>query len=339
MKTSDFYFDLPEELIAQYPSDRRGESRLIVYNRKNSKLTHSTVSDITDFIDSSNFMVFNNTRVRKARIFGTSDFGGKIEFLLLKQVSDLEWEVICSKSKRQKTGRSYTFPDNIRGMITKSDESGKILKFETEVTDDYLEKNGHIPLPPYIKREDAADDAERYQTVYSSKTGSVAAPTAGLHFTDENLSRIRNNGIDNAFVTLHVGMGTFQPIRAENVEDHQIHEETYEITEKTAEKLNKAKKEGKKIIAVGTTSVRTLESSADENGIIIPGKRKTTLYIYPGYKFRFVDHMFTNFHTPDSTLLLLVSAFAGAENIKKIYTEAIEKRYRFFSYGDAMLLL
>ena len=339
MKTSDFYFDLPEELIAQYPSDRRGESRLIVYNRKNSKLTHSTVSDITDFIDSSNFMVFNNTRVRKARIFGTSDFGGKIEFLLLKQVSDLEWEVICSKSKRQKTGRSYTFPDNIRGMITKSDESGKILKFETEVTDDYLEKNGHIPLPPYIKREDAADDAERYQTVYSSKTGSVAAPTAGLHFTDENLSRIRNNGIDNAFVTLHVGMGTFQPIRAENVEDHQIHEETYEITEETAEKLNNAKKEGKKIIAVGTTSVRTLESSADENGIIIPGKRKTTLYIYPGYKFRFVDHMFTNFHTPDSTLLLLVSAFAGAENIKKIYTEAIEKRYRFFSYGDAMLLL
>ena len=182
MKTSDFYFDLPEELIAQYPSDKRGESRLIVYNRKNNKLTHSTVSDITDFIDSSNFMVFNNTRVRKARIFGTSDFGGKIEFLLLKQVSDLEWEVICSKSKRQKTGKIYTFPDNIRGMITKSDKSGKILKFETEITDDYLEKNGHIPLPPYIKREDAAEDAERYQTVYSLKTGSVAAPYSRSSF-------------------------------------------------------------------------------------------------------------------------------------------------------------
>ena len=340
MKASDFYFDLPEELIAQYPSDKRGESRLIVYNRKSGNLTHSSVGNITDFIDKSCFMVFNNTRVRKARIFGNTDFGGKIEFLLLKQITNLEWEVICSKSKRQKPGKSYTFPDNIRASISRTDENGnKYLKFETEINDDYLEKNGHIPLPPYIKREDVSEDAERYQTVYSEKTGSVAAPTAGLHFTDGILKKINDKGIDSEFVTLHVGMGTFQPLRTEHVEDHAIHEETYEITKETADNLNNAKQCGKKIIAVGTTSVRTLESSVDENGIIIPGKRKTSLYIYPGYKYKFVDHMFTNFHTPDSTLLLLVSAFAGKDEIKNIYKEAVKEKYRFFSYGDAMLLL
>ncbi len=339
MKTSDFYFDLPEELIAQYPSDKRGESRLIVYSRKSRSLTHSRVADITDFIDSSNFMVFNNTRVRKARIFGTSDFGGKIEFLLLKQTSPVEWEVICSKSKRQKPGKTYAFPDNIRGEIIKSDGNNKTLKFSSEINDEYLEKNGHIPLPPYIKREDVLEDSERYQTVYSAETGSVAAPTAGLHFTEENLQKIKSKNIGIDFVTLHVGMGTFQPIRTEYVEEHNIHEETYEISEETAYNLNNAKKAGKKILAVGTTSVRSLESSADENGTIIPGKRKTSLYIYPGYKFKFVDHIFTNFHTPDSTLLLLVSAFTGSENIKNIYREAVEKKYHFFSYGDAMLLL
>ena len=340
MKASDFYFDLPEELIAQYPSDKRGESRLIVYNRKSGNLTHSSVGNITDFIDKSCFMVFNNTRVRKARIFGNTDFGGKIEFLLLKQITNLEWEVICSKSKRQKPGKSYTFPDNIRASISRTDENGnKYLKFETEINDDYLENNGHIPLPPYIKREDVSEDAERYQTVYSEKTGSVAAPTAGLHFTDGILKKINDKGIDSEFVTLHVGMGTFQPLRTEHVEDHAIHEETYEITKETADNLNNAKQCGKKIIAVGTTSVRTLESSVDENGIIIPGKRKTSLYIYPGYKYKFVDHMFTNFHTPDSTLLLLVSAFAGKDEIKNIYKEAVKEKYRFFSYGDAMLLL
>ena len=339
MKASDFYFDLPEELIAQYPSDKRGESRLIVYSRESGKISHSRVSCISDYIDSSCFMVFNNTRVRKARIFGISDFGGKTEFLLLRQISELEWEVICSKSKRQKPGKSYTFPGNIRASISRAEGSSRYLEFETEINDDYLEKNGHIPLPPYIKRDDVTEDAERYQTVYSEKTGSVAAPTAGLHFTAEILDSIKKKGIDSDFVTLHVGMGTFQPLRTENVEDHDIHEETYEITEETAEHLNNAKKEGKKIIAVGTTSVRTLESSADERGVIIPGRRKTSLYIYPGYKYKFVDHMFTNFHTPDSTLLLLVSAFAGRDEIKKIYIEAIRNKYRFFSYGDAMLLL
>ena len=339
MKASDFYFNLPEELIAQYPADKRGESRLIIYNRESGEIKHSMVSGITDYIDSNCFMVFNNTRVRKARIFGTSDFGGKIEFLLLRQISNLEWEIICSKSKRQKLGKSYTFPENITGSISREEDGKKYLEFHTEINDEYLEKHGHIPLPPYIKREDVSEDAERYQTVYSEKIGSVAAPTAGLHFTEEILDNIRKKGIDSEFVTLHVGMGTFQPLRTENVEDHNIHEEYYEITEKTAENLNNAKKAGKKIIAVGTTSVRTLESSADENGVIIPGRRKTSLYIYPGYKFRFVDHVFTNFHTPDSTLLLLVSAFAGKNEIKKIYKEAIDKKYRFFSYGDAMLIL
>ena len=339
MKTSDFYFNLPGELIAQYPSDKRGESRLIVYDRKNGRLTHSCVDNITDFLDSSYHMVFNNTRVRKARLFGISDFGGRTEFLLLRQLTDTTWEVICSKSKRQKPGKSYTFPGNIRGKIIESESSRKILEFNTAVNDSYLDINGHIPLPPYIRREDVSADAERYQTVYSSKTGSVAAPTAGLHFTESNLQKIRNMGIGIDFVTLHVGMGTFEPIRSETVEDHDIHEELYEIADDTAERLNKAKNEGKKIIAVGTTSVRTLESSADENGIIIPGRRKTSLYIYPGYSFRFVDHIFTNFHTPDSTLLLLVSAFAGTDKIKKIYSEAIDKKYRFFSYGDAMLIL
>ena len=339
MKASDFYFDLPEELIAQYPSERRGESRLIVYNREKGEINHSMVSSITDFIDSSCFMVFNNTRVRKARLFGTSDFGGKTEFLLLRQVTELEWEVICSKSKRQKPGKSYSFPGSIKGTVSREEEGKKYIEFSQKINDDYLEKYGHIPLPPYIKREDVSEDAERYQTVYSEKTGSVAAPTAGLHFTEKILGNIREKGVDSDFVTLHVGMGTFQPLRTENIEDHDIHEETFEITEETADHLNNAKKAGKKIIAVGTTSVRTLESSADENGIIIPGRRKTSLYIYPGYKFRFVDHIFTNFHTPDSTLLLLVSAFAGKNEIKKIYSEAIDRKYRFFSYGDAMLLL
>jgi len=338
MKTSDFYFDLPEDLIAQYPADKRGESRLIIYDRKKDKITHSRVKDITGFIDDNTFIVFNNTRVRKARIFAESEFGGKIEFLLLKKISEHDWETICSKSKKQKEGKTYSFPEGIKGTIVKSDGNRKTVRFSTEIDDNYLEKNGHIPLPPYIKRDDISEDAERYQTVFSEKTGSAAAPTAGLHFTEENIEKIKSKGIDIDFVTLHVGMGTFQPIRSENVEEHDIHEEVYEISEGTAERLNRAKKGGKKIIAVGTTSVRTLESSADKNGIIIPGKRKTKLYIYPGYKFRFVDHMFTNFHTPDSTLLLLVSAFAGKENIRKIYSEAIENRYRFFSYGDAMLL-
>ncbi len=339
MKTSDFYFDLPEDLIAQYPADSRGDSRLLVYKKSEHTLIHSTVNNITEFIDKNSVMVFNNTRVRKARIYGISEFGGKTEFLLLEKISPCRWETICSKSKRQKPGKIYHFPDNLTGIITGSEDEKKIIEFSSDIDDMYLDKNGHIPLPPYIKREDAAEDSERYQTVYSRITGSVAAPTAGLHFTEEILTSIREKEISTEYVTLHVGMGTFQPIRTENIKEHKIHEETYEINPDTAERLNKAKKEGKKIIAVGTTSVRTLESSADINGMIIPGKKTTSLYIYPGYNFRFVDQIFTNFHTPGSTLLVLVSAFAGKDNIKKIYSEAVKGKYRFFSYGDAMMII
>ena len=350
MKTSDFYFDLPEELIAQFPPEKRGESRLLVLRQGcrtpcgDINVAHSSVQKLSDFIDENTVVVFNNAKVRKARIFGTSGTGAKTEFLLLEKLDGNKWKAISSKLKKQKPGKTFNFPANIKCIVAEKDEKGLVVEFDSNIDDAYLEKYGHIPLPPYIKREDALSDSERYQTIYCEKTGSAAAPTAGLHFTEEILDSLKKKGIITTFVTLHVGMGTFNPIHSETIENHVMHEEVFEISEETVEIINTAKSNGKKILAVGTTSLRTLESAVSNthdasNGKLAAGKGKTSLFIYPGYKFKIVDSLFTNFHTPDSTLIVLVSAFAGISRIKEAYKEAIDKKYRFFSYGDAMLIL
>ncbi|MCK5153383.1 MAG: tRNA preQ1(34) S-adenosylmethionine ribosyltransferase-isomerase QueA [Spirochaetales bacterium] len=341
MKTSEFYFNLPKELIAQTPADKRGESRLIVLDKQTGELDHKMITNFSDLIDPGTLIVVNNSRVRKARIYGTSLTGGKVEFLLIKQISPDSWETIVSKRKKQKVNKEYIFPGDLKGVITVHNENKTVISFSKEVDDIWLDQYGHMPLPPYIKREDTKEDSERYQTVYAENTGSVAAPTAGLHFTDAILNELKERNIEVVSVTLHVGLGTFIPVRTEIVEEHKMHSEEYEISEDTAFKINQAKMEGRKILAVGTTSVRTIESawkgSASE-GLIKSGLGATDIYIYPGYEFKVVDQMLTNFHTPDSSLILLVSAFAGKYNIKKAYTEAINKKYRFFSYGDAMLI-
>lgn len=338
MKISSFHFDLPPELIAQYPSDERGRSRLLVLERKTGKLADSSVKKLTEYIDKDTLLVFNNSRVRKARLFGSSSHGGKVEFLLIKQESPLVWQVMVSRASRQKPGKIFHLPDGIYAEIKGIKDNLRIIEFSEEITHEYLERNGHIPLPPYIKRKDEEKDWLRYQTVYADPVGSSAAPTAGLHFTEEMLSEINDKSAGILFVTLHVGMGTFLPVRTDKVENHKMHTEEYEIPESTAGKLNEAKRSGKKILAVGTTSVRTLES-AFLGGEIRAGRNSTDLFIYPGYKFKYVDRMFTNFHTPDSSLIVMVNAFAGIENIKKAYNHAINEKYRFFSYGDAMLIL
>ena len=341
MRTSEFYFNLPNELIAQTPSDKRGESRLIVLNKQSGSLDHKIITEFPDIVEEGTLIVVNNSRVRKARIYGVSKNGGKIEFLLIKQISPNSWETIVSKRKKQKKGKEYLFPGDLTGTITVYNETQTVISFSGSVDDSWLEKYGHVPLPPYIKRKDTKEDTDRYQTVYAENTGSVAAPTAGLHFTENILNELKERNIDMVSVTLHVGLGTFLPVRTQTVEEHKMHTEEYEISEKTAAKINQAKKEGRKILAVGTTSVRTIESAwkgSVAEGSLKPGKGSTDIYIYPGYEFKVVDQMLTNFHTPDSSLILLVSAFAGKENIKKAYLEAIAKKYRFFSYGDVMLI-
>ena len=346
MKTSHFSFDLPEDLIAQFPSDRRGESRLLKLERKSGNLSHHMISDVAKLIPEDCLMVFNNSKVRKARLLAVSETGGKVEFLLTKHAPDdggsgRRWLSIVSKSKKQRIGKKYSFPGGIEGEIVAETDDGKVVEFSEKVDDAWLDKNGHIPLPPYIKREDQFSDAERYQTVFSENSGSIAAPTAGLHFTEKILSDIRERGIDTAFVSLHVGLGTFLPVRTDDIREHRMHSEDYEITAETADKINRAVSGGKKILAVGTTSVRTLESEAARCGgsRVEAGCRSTDIFIYPGYEFGIVDHMITNFHTPESSLLMLVSAFAGKDNIDRAYSTAIEERYRFYSYGDAMIII
>jgi len=341
MKTSEFYFNLPPELIAQTPSDKRGESRLIVLNKQTGNLDHCMISDFPDLVEEGTLIVVNNSRVRKARVYGFSSTGGKVEFLLIKNINSESWETIVSKRKKQKVGKKFSFPGNVTGVITVHSETKTVITFSKKIDDFWLDENGHIPLPPYIKREDTKEDSNRYQTVYAQNTGSVAAPTAGLHFTERILEKLKEKNIELVFVTLHVGLGTFIPVRTEKVEDHKMHTEEYEISEDTANKINHAKRAGRKILAVGTTSVRTIESAwegSSSNGQLKSGKMATDIYIYPGYEFKVVDQMLTNFHTPDSSLILLVSAFAGKEKIKNAYSEAIKDKYRFFSYGDAMFI-
>lgn len=339
MKTSDFSFNLPEELIAQEPPEKRGTSRLMHLNKKTGEIINSKLSEIISFIPQNAILVLNNTRVRKARIIGHSlNTGGKVEFLFLSEQEPGIWKVLTSKSKKQKKGKKYQLPGKIHAEIHGESEDGlKLLKINSKINDMFFEEYGHTPLPPYIKRSDTNEDAERYQTVYSREIGSAAAPTAGLHFTKDILEKIVNKGIIIKYITLHVGLGTFLPIRTENIEDFKIHTESYNISVKCAAVLEKAIKMKTPIISVGTTVARTLES-AYENGIIKTGWNKTNIFIYPGYKFKVLTGLLTNFHTPYSTLLLLVSAFAGKKTILNAYNEAVKNKYRFFSYGDAMLI-
>lgn len=345
MKLTDFDFDLPHDLIAQKPSGKRGDDRLMLLDRKNGSVFHHQMNDLPDLIMPGTLMIFNNSKVRRARCYGIKETTGRNqEFMFLNQL-DKEgflWNTMVKSAKKQKNGMRYQFPDGTVAQIVDFPGNEKTefraLKFDFPLDEKWFEKNGHIPLPPYIKREDTEEDSERYQNVYAKETGSAACPTAGLHFTEEMLSCLAEKNIERDFVTLHVGLGTFLPVRESIIENHKMHEEVYTISESTAEKINKAKREGRPILAVGTTSVRTLESSADEKGFVKSGTSSTRIFMYPGYKFKVVDQMFTNFHTPESTLIMLVSAFAGRENILNAYKNAVENRYRFFSYGDAMFI-
>ncbi|MCQ2576941.1 MAG: tRNA preQ1(34) S-adenosylmethionine ribosyltransferase-isomerase QueA [Treponema sp.] len=345
MRTQDFYFDLPEELIAQHPSGVRGQDKLMKLGRIDGSVEDHMMDDLPDLIEPNTLMIFNNSRVRRARVYGIKESTGReIEFMFLNQI-DKEcrvWNVMVKNAKKQKPGMTYRFPDGSIGEIIDAEGNKgtefRALQFDFVIDEAWFEKNGHIPLPPYIRREDTEEDSERYQNVYSREIGSAACPTAGLHFTPEMLERLKAKGIEMEFVTLHVGLGTFLPVREDNIEDHKMHTEYYTVTQEVADKINKAKKEGRPILAVGTTSVRTLESASEEDGTVIPGTRGTHIFMYPGYKFKVVDQMFTNFHTPESTLIMLVSAFAGKDNIMNAYKHAVENRYRFFSYGDCMLI-
>ena len=352
MLTKDFYFDLPEELIAQKPSSERGMDRLLRLDRATGQASDRLFTDIVSLVKPGTLMVFNDSKVRRARIYATADSSGTpAEFLLIsmyridgKEIGTV-WKAMVRNAKRHKAGRSYTLIDGTKASIVEDSQSNldktefRLLEFGHPIDDIWLEKNGHLPLPPYIHREDELDDADRYQTVYSKNVGSVAAPTAGLHFTQEILSALDAHGVERASVTLHVGLGTFLPVRTDSIEDHVMHEESFSVSEVTAEKVERAKREGRPVLAVGTTSIRTLESAWNaEKGCLETGENSTRIFMYPGYAFKVVDQIFTNFHTPESTLLMLVSAFAGKENIFSAYTHAIEERYRFFSYGDSMLI-
>ena len=339
MRTSDFSFDIPQELIAQEPEKKRGDSRLMIVERTNGELRNGTISDVVDFLPENSLLVLNDSRVNKARIYGeTVETGGRVAFLFLEPLKPDLWKTMCRGIKFP--GKEYLFPGGLKGRIEAVSETVKLLRFDRPVDHTYLEKFGSVPLPPYIRREPVLEDEDRYQTVFSNQPGSAAAPTAGLHFTRDQLSGIAEKGVQVIMITLHVGAGTFVPIRTAMIEDHTMHGETYEISDDASRKLNAALRDNREITAVGTTVVRTLEAAyRTGSGRIIPGKRSTDLYVVPGYRFNIVDHLITNFHTPRSSLLLLVSAFAGRRLTLEAYREAVVRRYRFFSYGDAMIIL
>jgi S-adenosylmethionine:tRNA ribosyltransferase-isomerase len=338
VKTSAFSFDLPEDLIAQQPVPDRESARLLVLDRATGDITDSSVRDLARWIEPGTLVVLNDTRVRKARLFAESAGGGSAEFLLLEQRSPALWETLVSRARRMKPGKHYMFPAGVRGTVQELIEGDtRLVCFDPPIDEDYLERHGHVPLPPYIRRPDAPADQERYQTVFSRVTGSAAAPTAGLHFTPRLLEELQASGAEIAYVTLHVGLGTFLPIRTENIEDHVMHEERFAIPHRTKDLVDRAVLAARPVLAVGTTVVRTLESVWGEGGLR-EGEGRTRAYIAPGYTFRVVNRLFTNFHTPGSSLLVLVSAFAGRERILAAYAHAVSKKYRFFSYGDAMLI-
>lgn len=340
MNTSDFYYDLPKELIAQTPVEPRDSSRLLVLGRNSGNIEHKHFYDIIDYLDEGDCLIANDSRVIPARIFGTKDTGANVEFLLLKQVSGNKWETLCKPGKKAKAGAKFTFGGGIMEaeVVEVKDDGNRIVNFKCD--ENFfatLDKIGQMPLPPYITEK--LKDKERYQTVYSNELGSAAAPTAGLHFTEELMDKIKNKGVNIGYVTLHVGLGTFRPVKVEDVTKHKMHSEHYEIPEETANLIRETKKNGKRVIAVGTTSCRTLESVASQFGEIKACDGWTDIFIYPGYDFKVLDGLITNFHLPESTLIMLVSAFAGYDNIMNAYKTAVDERYRFFSFGDAMAIL
>lgn len=341
MRTSDFDYELPEELIAQEPLADRDGCRLMVLSRFTGEISHKIFHDITGYLNEGDCLVINNTKVIPARLIGEKvPTGGKVEILLLKRISADMWETIVRPGKKLRRGARVSFGGGLLTAEVKEvlPDGNRMVQFEYDgIFEEILDRLGQMPLPPYITKE--LKDKNSYQTVYARYEGSAAAPTAGLHFTGELLDRLRKQGVNIAQVTLHVGLGTFRPVKVENVEAHHMHSEFYRITNQAADIINNTKKNGGRIICVGTTSCRTIESAADESGIIYPGEDDTDIFIYPGYKFRVMDGLITNFHLPESTLLMLVSAFAGKENVLNAYREAVGQKYRFFSFGDAMLIL
>ena len=339
MKTSDFSYELPEELIAQTPLDRRDSSRLLVLDKTTGKREHRHFSDIVEYLGPGDLLVLNDSRVIPARLLGARETGGAAEILLLNEKEDGRWECLARPGKRLKVGAKVIFGEG--ELVSVIDEvlpdGNRIVRFEFDgIFLEVLEKLGRMPLPPYIKKE--LHDGERYQTVYSKNLGSAAAPTAGLHFTPELLDTIREKGIELCFLTLHVGLGTFRPVKEEDIEDHLMHEEYCVVSQEAASQITRAKREGRRVISCGTTSCRTLEALCKDDGSIDPFSGNINIFIYPGYKFKCIDALITNFHLPESTLIMLVSAFAGRENILATYKEAVEMRYRFFSFGDAMFI-
>ena len=339
LKTSDFYYDLPEELIAQTPVYPRDSSRLLVYDRKTKKIEDKVFSDILNIFNKGDLLVVNNTKVLPARMFAYTEHGGKIEILLLKRLNLTDWEVMVKPGKKAKEGINLVINEELSlEVLSRTESGGRIVKFKFDgVFEDIISRAGEMPLPPYIHEK--LKDQDRYQTVYAKNQGSAAAPTAGLHFTNELIDALKAKGVEFATVELKVGLGTFRPVKVDNLEEHQMHSEWYEITEENAKIINKAKLEKRRVIAVGTTSVRTLETVADENGFVKASSGDTSIFIYPPYKFKCVDSLITNFHLPESTLVMLVSAFAGKEETLNLYKYAVENKYRFFSFGDACLFL
>jgi S-adenosylmethionine:tRNA ribosyltransferase-isomerase len=337
VKTSQFSFDLPTELIAQEPASDREAARLLVLDRQTGTTRDSSVHDLAQWVAPGTLIVLNDTRVRKARVVAEGDGGKRVEVLLLFRLEATLWEALAGRSRRLKPGALLRFPGGVTGTIEGGEGETRLLRFDSPIDDKWLEKHGHVPLPPYIRREDTPSDEERYQTVYSRVSGSAAAPTSGLHFTTRLLAELHDRGVRAAWVTLHVGLGTFLPIRTEEIEDHEMHEELYDIPRATKEAVDAAASDARPVLAVGTTVVRALESAWTGSGLR-EGEGRTRIFITPGYRFKVVKKMFTNFHTPGSSLLVLVSAFAGRELILRTYQDAIRKKYRFFSYGDAMLI-
>ncbi len=340
MKTHDFWYDLPEELIAQTPLEQRDTSRLLVLNKQTGEVEHRHFSDILDYLNPGDCLVMNDSRVLPARLLGNRPTGGAVELLLLKDLGDKKWECLAKPGRKLLEGQEVVFGNGklTATVVAVLPDGNRVVQFHYDgIFMEVLEQLGKMPLPPYIKAE--LQDKERYQTVYSREVGSAAAPTAGLHFTNELLNKIRDKGVRTAFVTLHVGLGTFRPVKADEITDHHMHSELCIMNAETAELLNKTRQNGGRIICVGTTSCRTLESLVGEDGTFSAGSKWTEIFIYPGYTFKAMDGLITNFHLPESTLVMLVSAFAGREYVLSAYNEAVQQRYRFFSFGDAMCII
>lgn len=341
MNIEEFDYDLPESLIAQTPLKYRDQSRLLVMGRESGNTTHQHFADVIDYFKEGDTLVLNDTRVMPARLFGIKEeTGAKVEMLMLTHLEDNDWEVLLKPAKRIKVGQRLSFGNGkiVAECIKELDQGGRIMRLHYEgILQERLDELGEMPLPPYIKER--LDDPDRYQTVYAKESGSAAAPTAGLHFTDELLEAIRAKGIRIAFITLHVGLGTFRPVSVDNIDDHEMHSEYYQISEDTAQLLNKTRREGGRIISVGTTTTRTLETVRSQHAQFVATSGWTDIFIYPGYEFKAIDGLITNFHLPKSTLVMLVSAFSTRENVLNAYREAVERQYRFFSFGDAMLII